>query len=100
VAIAASSSWSHAFLCDKFWRLHPDIPADRALYEAMVAGNSVPWEKTSTADIEDAGQQELLNWFALIGAARELESGAPAWSTFAETYCFNSNKVFAYWDPA
>jgi hypothetical protein len=85
-------------LCDKFWRLHPDIAADRALYDAMVAGDLRAWETTTTAAIEDAGQQELLNWFALGGAARELGAGPPAWSTFVETHCFNPNKVFAYWD--
>ena len=48
---------------------------------------------------QDAGQQELLNWFTLMGAARELGLGPPAWSTFVETHCFNSNKSFAYWEP-
>jgi len=99
MAIVASSSWSHAFLCDKFWRLYPDIPADRALYDAMVTGDHDRWAAITTAAIEDAGQQELLNWFTLMGAARELGLGPPAWSTFVETHCFNSNKSFAYWEP-
>jgi hypothetical protein len=97
VAIVASSSWSHAFLCDDLWRIHPDIKADLVLYDALLRGDFDGWERTSTEDIEAAGQQELLNWFALAGAARELSLGAPGWSTFVQTYCFNSNKVFATW---
>ncbi len=97
IAIVASSSWSHAFLTDKTWRLHPDTPSDRALYDALSVGDFDTWEKTTTADIEDAGQQEVLNWFCLMGAARELGLGAPSWSTFVDTWCFNSNKVFASW---
>lgn len=97
VVLVASSSWSHAFLTDKAWRLHPDTASDRALYDALVAGDFERWERTTTADIEDAGQQEVLNWFCLMGAARALGRRAPDWSTFVETWCFNSNKVFASW---
>jgi hypothetical protein len=63
-----------------------------------VAGDFDRWRKTTTAEIEDAGQQELLNWFLLAGAADELGLGPPAESTFVETHCFNSNKVFARWE--
>ncbi len=97
VAMVASSSWSHAFLTDKTWRLTPDTASDRAHYDALVNGNYAYWESTTTAAIEDAGQQELLNWFALFGAARELGLGGPETHTFVETHCFNSNKVFARW---
>ena len=99
-AIVASSSWSHAFLTDKTWRLVPDTASDRAHYEALVAGDYAYWESTTTAAIEDAGQQELLNWFALFGAVRELGLGRPVEHTFVETHCFNSNKVFARWEVA
>ena len=97
VALVASSSWSHAFLTDKTWRLYPDIPSDRRLYDALAEGRWNEWSATSTAEIEDAGQQEVLNWFALCGAARELGLGGPEAHTFIETHCFNSNKVFARW---
>ena len=97
VAVIASSSWSHAFLTDKTWRLFPDTLSDRALYDALVDADFATWERTTTAQIEDAGQQEVLNWFALMGAVRELRLGIPSWSTFVETHCFNSNKVFARW---
>ena len=98
VAIVASSSWSHAFLCDHTWRLRPDTIADRALYDALVAGDYAAWESVSLDDIEHAGQQEVLNWFILLGAARAADAEL-AWSTFVETSCFNSNKVFALWHP-
>ena len=100
VALVASSSWSHAFLTDKTWRLQPDIASDRAYYEALAAGDYGKWESTTTEQIEDAGQQELLNWFALFGAARELGLGGPVEHNFVETHCFNSNKVFARWPVA
>ncbi len=99
VSVVASSSWSHAFLVDRTWRLRPDTPADRALYDALVTGDWGRWQATTTAAIERAGQQEVLNWFALAGAARELGAEL-SWSTFVETWCFNSNKVFATWEPA
>jgi hypothetical protein len=97
VSIVASSSWSHAFLTDHTWRLHPDTPADRRLYDALVDGDLTTWEKYTTDEIVHAGQQEVLNWFALAGAAREL-CATLAWHTFVETWVFNSNKVFAVWD--
>lgn len=94
VALIASSSWSHAFLCDATFRLRPDIPADRRLYESLHAGDYDAWRATPLATIEQAGEQEVLNWFALAGAMEAL--GAPLeWSTFVETQVFNSNKVFA-----
>lgn len=98
VVLLASSSWSHAFLVDHNYRLRPDIPADRRLYEALVEGDFATWEQTTLAEVEHAGQHEVLNWWCLAGAARELGLGGPAWSTFVETQCFNSNKVFATWE--
>ena len=99
VAVVASSSWSHAFLCDWTWRLRPDTPADRRLYEALCAGDYDHWRATPLAAIEAAGQQEVLNWFALAGAMDELGAHLD-WSTFVETHVFNSNKVFAVYRRA
>ena len=94
VALVASSSWSHAFLVDKTHRLHPDTPSDRKIYDALVGGDYDTLRTYTTHEIEDAGQQELLNWFCLAGAAEAL-GVVPEWSTFVDTYVFNSNKVFA-----
>lgn len=94
IALVASSSWSHAFICENTWRLRPDTEADRRLYTAMVAGDLQAWRDVPLTDIEASGQQELLNWFPLLGAMAEL--GQPlGWSDFVPTYVFNSNKVFA-----
>lgn len=95
VALVASSSWSHAFLCDHTWRLRPDTPRDRLLYDALVSGDLDPWRSSSLEEVEVAGQQELLNWYPLLGAMEALGQTVPEWSTFVETGIFNSNKVFA-----
>jgi hypothetical protein len=99
VALIASSSWSHAFLTPKHHLLHPDVAADRAMYETLRAGNWDAWRSTPLARIEDSGQQEMLNWLCLAGAMAEL-GRRPAESTFVESHIFNSNKVFAFFPPA
>ncbi|MGH1360880.1 MAG: hypothetical protein ACRBC3_19140 [Burkholderiaceae bacterium] len=96
VALVSSSSWSHAFLVDHTHRLRPDTVADRQLYDAMVAGDHDKWLQNSLADIERAGQQELLNWYTGLGAVNALGLEL-SYSAFVETHCFNSNKVFAVW---
>ncbi|HEX3614767.1 MAG TPA: hypothetical protein VHU88_23970 [Sporichthyaceae bacterium] len=98
VALLASSSWSHAFLTDHTYRLYPDIAADRRLYEALVAGDTATWRACTLADVEHAGQQEVLNWFCLAGAMGEL-GVTPTWSSLVETHVFNSNKAFAVYPP-
>lgn len=98
VALVASSSWSHAFLIDKNWRMQPDVAADRALYQAMVKGDHETWLNYPLAQIEASAQQEVLNWCALFGAMTAL--GQPCtWADFVETYVFNSSKVFAIFAP-
>jgi len=98
VALIASSSWSHAFLHDKAWRMYPDIESDRALYAALQSGEYSRWRDTSLASVEASGQQEMLNWFCLAGAMAELKR-KPSWTTFIESYVFNSNKCFAIFPP-
>ena len=98
VAVVASSSWSHAFLTLKHHYLHPDVPADRALYEALARGDWARWRDTSLDAVEASGQHEMLNWFVLAGAMAEL-GRKPAHSNFIETWVFNSNKCFAVFPP-
>ncbi len=98
VAIVASSSWSHAFLHDKAWRLYPDVESDRLFYEALKSGNYSKWRNTPLAAMEDSGQQEMLNWFCLAGAMSELQL-KPVWTEFIESYLFNSDKCFAIFPP-
>ena len=85
VALVASSSWSHAFLCDKTWRLRPDTATDRYLYDRLLAGDVDAWRAVSLTDLEDSGQQELLNWFPLLGAMEALGTPRPSWTEFIET---------------
>jgi hypothetical protein len=98
IALLASSSWSHAFLCTKHFQLRPDNAADHRLYTALLEGDFAAWRDTPLADIVDAGQQEMLNWFCLMGAMSEL-NGKLTWSQFVETYVFNSDKVAAIYAP-
>lgn len=99
VALLASSSWSHAFLVDHTWRLRPDTPNDRRLYDAMTAHDFAYWRSRTLADVEHAGQQEVLNWWTLMGAMESLGARLE-WSEFVETSIFNSNKVFAVYEAA
>ncbi len=98
VALIASSSWSHAFLTEKHHYLYPDHAADQKLYRALVAGDYDVWRRRSLAEIEDSGQQELLNWFCLIGAMAALQR-RPDYTAYIESSVMNSNKVFAYFRP-
>ena len=94
VALIASSSWSHAFLTRKHLYLYPDTPADRVLFQALVAGNYAAWRATTLAQVEDSGQHEMLNWFCLAGAMAEL-GRTPDSAVFIESNIMNSNKVIA-----
>jgi hypothetical protein len=98
IALVASSSWSHAFLCEKTKHLWPDVEADRTLYDAMLRGDADVWTSTKLAAIEESGQHELLNWFCLFGAMTELGQRV-TWSQFTETYVYNSDKVAAVFGP-
>ena len=68
VALMASSSWSHSFLTEKNWQLWPDVAADRALYDALEAGDYAKWHGYKTDQIEESGQHEVLKCFCLLGA--------------------------------
>jgi hypothetical protein len=98
VALCASSSWSHAFMVDKTWRMNPDIAGDRTLYNALVRGDLASWRDVPLSQIAESGQQEMLNWFCLMGAMHELERRV-VWSDFVETHIFNSDKVTAVFEP-
>ena len=94
VALIGSSSWSHAFLTEKNYWLYPDVESDRARFEELSAGDYDAWRRITTPQIEDAGQQELLNWMCLAGAMDEL-GRKPEIIDYYQTYIFNSTKVLA-----
>jgi hypothetical protein len=97
-ALIASSSWSHAFLTDKTYQLHPDVEADRRLFEALRRGDYAAWRATPLADTEASGQQEMLNWYALAGAMEALGRKADE-CELVESWIFNSTKCFAVFRP-
>ena len=92
----AERAWK-SWLVDSTWRLRPDTSQDRSLYAAMVDRDYERWRATSLQQVEDAGQQEVLNWWALLGAMEALDAKLE-WSQFVETHIFNSNKVFAIFE--
>jgi hypothetical protein len=100
VAVVASSSWSHAFLTEKNGWIYPDMQADRNCYDSLKDGRYAELRDLSLADIEAAGQQEILNWCCLAGALEELGLRQPDFIDFVESYIFNSNKVMAVYPPA
>jgi hypothetical protein len=99
VALIASSSWSHAFLTEKNAWIYPDLESDRARFEELRGGRYDAWRRLTTAQMEGAGQHELLNWVCLAGAMAEL-SRKPEIVDYVETYVFNSNKCFALFPPS
>jgi hypothetical protein len=91
--LLGSSSWSHAFLVEKHHLLWPDIEADRARFEELRDGKVERWRDLVMKDLENAGQQEFLNWVCLGGALAEL-GYRPRIIDFIQTYIFNSSKCF------
>jgi hypothetical protein len=94
VALIASSSWSHAFLTDKNYKMLPDLEADRAMFASLQEADYAFWQAKSLADIEASGQHEMLNWYCLAGAMAEL-GRRPEHAVFLESSVANSNKVMA-----
>lgn len=99
VAIVASSSWSHAFLTEKNGWLYPDMEADARYFEALKAGDYKAFGEMSLSQIEESGQQEVLNWCCLAGALDFLRPQPPAYLDYAQSYIFNSNKVMLAYPP-
>jgi hypothetical protein len=98
VALVASSSWSHAFLTPKNHYLYPDNAGDRARFDELASGKLSRWRELSTEQIEDAGQQEFLNWVCLGGAMHAL-GREPEIVDYVESWIFNSDKCFALFRP-
>jgi hypothetical protein len=94
VSLVAAGSWSRAQLTDKHAWLYPDIEADRARLAELERGDLSAWRLLSRADLEDAGQHEMLSWLCLAGAMSELGRGAKI-VDWVESRVFNSSKCFA-----
>ena len=93
-----SSSWSHAFLTEKNYWLYPDVVSDRERFQELREGKYDRWRDLSLAEIEKAGEQELLNWICLAGAMSELDYRVRI-VDYVESYIFNSDKCFAVFEP-
>ena len=66
--------------------------------EVIFAPNLPDWKNIPLAQIEDAGQQEMLNWVCLAGAMDTLDK-KPSHTEFVESYVFNSCKCFTLFPP-
>lgn len=96
VALIASSSWSHSFLTSNTGYMFADRESDRELHQALLEGDYDVWRSRTLAEIEGAGQHELLNWFVVAGAMEELGRKATVHDYF-ETWVLVSDKCFASW---
>jgi len=98
VALVATASFSHGFLCAKHHYFYPDMDADRARFAELASGNYRAWRGLTRAGLEDAGQHELVNWSPLLGAMDALGQ-KPALSELLESYLMNSNQWVAIMPP-
>ena len=62
--------------------------------EHLKRGDYDKWKDVKLSSIEQSGQQEVLNWFCLVGAMFELERPMEL-LTWAETWTFNAPKCMA-----
>jgi len=92
IALVGSASWSHAFLTKKNSYVYPDVEADRRCFGYVQRGDYEALGSLTTADLEESGQHELLNWMPLFGAMAELGQ-VPVWSELLESYVMNSSKA-------
>jgi hypothetical protein len=99
VALIASSSWSHCFLSPTNNYLWPDHAADMAMFETLRDGDHGFWRERKRDDMERAGQHEMLNWMALVGAMDVL-GRRPVVHDYVETHLFLSNKCFVTYRAA
>jgi len=93
VAVIASSSWSHCFLSPTNGYMWPDQKADRLLFDALSQRDYDTWRKRPLKAMEQAGQHEMLNWCALMGAMEKLDR-KPVVHDYIETHIFASDKCF------
>lgn len=98
VVVMASSSWSHGFLTEKNNWMYPDLESDRELLGHLRSGNYTAWRDKPLKQMEEAGQQEVLNWTCLAGAMNELNYKADILD-WVETWTFNAPKCLAIFRP-
>jgi hypothetical protein len=94
VALIATGSWSHSWLAPATGYLHPSVDADMAALAALEAGDYDYWRQRTTAELEEHGQQELLNWTCLLGAMAHLGRTVDE-TRFLASWVTNADKAFA-----
>jgi hypothetical protein len=98
VALVASASWSHAFLSESTSYFHPNVEADRRVFDALLAGDYGFWRDMTNDDLETHGHQELINWHLLLGAMSELGRTVDE-ARLVASWLTNADKVFAVFRP-
>lgn len=99
VVLYASGGWSHGFLVEKNHCLWPDIEADRHRCQELQQGREAAWKDLTVAEIEAAGQQELMSWICVAGAMHELGQKGEVVDYLETAGVFNSGKCLAVWRP-
>ncbi len=95
----ASGGWSHGFLVEKHHRLWPDVESDRLRAQQIRDGREAEWQELTVAQIEDAGQQELMTWICVAGAMHEVRQKGDVIDYVETAGVFNSGKCLAVWRP-
>jgi hypothetical protein len=95
----ASGGWSHGFLVEKNHCLWPDIASDRLRCRELQEGRDAAWKDLTVAEIEDAGQQELMSWICVAGAMHEVGQKGEVIDYLETAGVFNSGKCLAVWRP-
>jgi len=98
VVIYGSGGWSHGFLTEKNDFLWPDRETDMVRLRQVDEGREEEWKTMTLAEVEDSGQQELLNGVCVAGAMNELKQKSEVLE-YLETYIFNSGKCLAVYRP-
>jgi Catalytic LigB subunit of aromatic ring-opening dioxygenase len=96
--VVGSSSWSHAFLTAKNGWVYPDVESDRKRFEELKSGDFTAWRDLDLKDVEENGEQEILNWVPMVGAMHELNQKA-SYCEFIESWSMNSCKCVAIFPP-
>jgi len=97
--LIGSSSWSHGGLTASHEYIWPDLEADGRLLERLQANDLASFRDLTTEQLIEAGQVEVPNWCAVIGAMHELGQKAEIVS-YAPSHIFNSSKCVALFQPA
>jgi hypothetical protein len=95
----ASGGWSHGFLVEKNHCLWPDTEADRLRCQELQEGREAEWKNLTVAQIEEAGQQELMSWICVAGAMHEMGQKGEVVEYLETAGVFNSGKCLAIWRP-